>query len=489
MDLVTQTIGTNIYMAPEMIRGDHYNGKVDVYSFGIMMYEVITDLTPYPLFQSGKMKIFQLLQKIVNEKYRPEFKGPVKDYLKELIVKCWADDPKERPTFDEIYKKLSFNMEESVYDVFEDDTEYKFYLDDVDSDEVLSYVYDINENEQMNSPNSFIKEIKNSIDSLQNQLNEQIQKVAELTTENEEIKSQSIEQKNTIKTLLNENQQMRADINNQDKKINDLLNENQQMKIQIDELKKQFIRKPIETSSIEHESAFFAEHPIDPSTKAPIEKEASESPINTTIKAPIIKTTVEPAKKKQFAKFLAKTPSSPIQTNPGVFTFTPFNPETDGIFSYLTKKEGKNIHDSGIIEVTTNSLFSFRYHPKNLLNFGKNIYKANQTKSVMIIFDFKQIKIDITGYAIKTAKGFPKQGQPKSWKLEISNDGVNWDIIDEISNCEKLNNPDTIQLFFNVKKKYFARYCRFNHADNCWMDTSNYLLRFKGIDFFGNAKI
>ena len=107
----------------------------------------------------------------------------------------------------------------------------------------------------------------------------------------------------------------------------------------------------------------------------------------------------------------------------------------------------------------------------------------------MIIFDFKQIKIDITGYVIKTSKGFPNQGQPKSWKLEISNDGINWDIIDEINNCQKLNKPDTTQLFFNVERKYFARYCRFNHADDCWMDTSSNFLTFKAIDFFGDVKI
>ena len=55
----------------------------------------------------------------------------------------------------------------------------------------------------------------------------------------------------------------------------------------------------------------------------------------------------------------------------------------------------------------------------------------------MIIFDLKQIKIDITGYVFKTYKGFQYQGQPKRWKLEISNDGINWGIINEINNCQK----------------------------------------------------
>lgn len=123
----------------------------------------------------------------------------------------------------------------------------------------------------------------------------------------------------------------------------------------------------------------------------------------------------------QINKIDSKT-SLPIQKVPDIFTFIPTNPETDGIFSYLTKDEGKNIHDSCIIEVNTNSLFSDDFHPKNLLNFCKKIYKANRSNSIIIIFDFKQMKIDITGYSIETAKSLPKQGQPKSWKLEISND-------------------------------------------------------------------
>ena len=36
----TQSYGTSIYMAPEVIRGDPYNGKADVYSFSILMFEI-----------------------------------------------------------------------------------------------------------------------------------------------------------------------------------------------------------------------------------------------------------------------------------------------------------------------------------------------------------------------------------------------------------------------------------------------------------------
>lgn len=94
----------------------------------------------------------------------------------------------------------------------------------------------------------------------------------------------------------------------------------------------------------------------------------------------------------QINKIDSKT-SLPIQKVPDIFTFIPTNPETDGIFSYLTKDEGKNIHDSCIIEVNTNSLFSDDFHPKNLLNFCKKIFKANRSNSIIIIFDSNKWKL------------------------------------------------------------------------------------------------
>lgn len=44
----SQTIygGTLQYMAPKIIRNEPYNRKADVYAFGILMFEVATDLNP-----------------------------------------------------------------------------------------------------------------------------------------------------------------------------------------------------------------------------------------------------------------------------------------------------------------------------------------------------------------------------------------------------------------------------------------------------------
>lgn len=50
--------GTLMYMAPEVINGNQYNRKADVYSFGILMYEVITNKFPFPDLLNSKNDLF-----------------------------------------------------------------------------------------------------------------------------------------------------------------------------------------------------------------------------------------------------------------------------------------------------------------------------------------------------------------------------------------------------------------------------------------------
>lgn len=209
----TQNVGTAIYMAPEIIEGVKYNGKADVYSFAILMYEVVTDLVPYEDFQKGNITLFQFNMKVLSENYRPEFKVPIKKSIKELIEKCWSSDPNERPTFDEIFNRLAFNIEESVYDVFEnDDDTPKYYLDDVDQNEILFYVDDIIGemiNEKSGSVNQAeFDKLKETVASLQEknksmsdeiiQLKAQLTDLSKLKTQSTENKEPKI-QSNTMK--------------------------------------------------------------------------------------------------------------------------------------------------------------------------------------------------------------------------------------------------------------------------------------------------
>ena len=228
----TQSAGTFIYMAPEVIDIGQYNGKADVYSFGILMYEVVTDLFPYPEIQQQKITTFRLNQKILNENYRPQFTFPVKPKIKELIEQCWSGNPKSRPTFEEIYNRLSRNIEESLYNVF-DSNDCQYYLDDVDQEEVLQYVDKIENDDdntkidldkfiqKLNECNSKISQLsiekdqmKQKILYLEKKNGELVSKVDNLELENDKIKKElfvlknekNIHQENEVKQICEENE-------------------------------------------------------------------------------------------------------------------------------------------------------------------------------------------------------------------------------------------------------------------------------------------
>lgn len=48
--------------------------------------------------------------------------------------------------------------------------------------------------------------------------------------------------------------------------------------------------------------------------------------------------------------------------------------EFDGIINYLTKKAGGNLHDKGVIEMSSNYCEGSNYHSKNLLDFNNPNY-------------------------------------------------------------------------------------------------------------------
>lgn len=167
----SQACGTPIYKAPEIITsGNKYDTKADVYAFGILMYEVLTEQPPYTLYANGQLTEFQLNEKVVNEDYRPEFTVPIKQSHKQLIEQCWAKDPNQRPTFEEIFNKLGFNRDiNAKFDLFKETTDADdYYLNEVDTEELLSYIDEINESDAFSNDLS-----KKVIQKIQYQLSQQ----------------------------------------------------------------------------------------------------------------------------------------------------------------------------------------------------------------------------------------------------------------------------------------------------------------------------
>jgi serine/threonine protein kinase len=88
------TIGTPHYMSPEQIQGKNLTTASDIYSFGVMMYHLITGKTPFKADSS-----FSLAMKHVNEQPKPpsNFAPNIPKDLEKLILDCMSKNPSKRP--------------------------------------------------------------------------------------------------------------------------------------------------------------------------------------------------------------------------------------------------------------------------------------------------------------------------------------------------------------------------------------------------------
>ena len=52
-------------MAPEVIESEIYNSKADVFSFAIIMYQVLTDKRPYPILDQKKYQALRIPEELL----------------------------------------------------------------------------------------------------------------------------------------------------------------------------------------------------------------------------------------------------------------------------------------------------------------------------------------------------------------------------------------------------------------------------------------
>ena len=83
-------------MAPEVHRGEQYNQKVDVYSFGIVAWEMFTRSRAY---ERTYMSSEQIAAAVAGDQaLRPKVPPHWPQALAELVTSCWHPDPMQRPT-------------------------------------------------------------------------------------------------------------------------------------------------------------------------------------------------------------------------------------------------------------------------------------------------------------------------------------------------------------------------------------------------------
>jgi len=100
----TGQTGTTQWMAREVLNNEKYGFEADVYSFGVIMWEVITRECPFE-----GMNQIQVAMRVLNEGRTvevPEWCRMGSPRVAGIVEGCLENDPRKRPSFEEILRVL-----------------------------------------------------------------------------------------------------------------------------------------------------------------------------------------------------------------------------------------------------------------------------------------------------------------------------------------------------------------------------------------------
>ncbi|XP_055041764.1 mitogen-activated protein kinase kinase kinase 7 isoform X2 [Misgurnus anguillicaudatus] len=130
---MTNNKGSAAWMAPEVFEGNNYSEKCDVFSWGIILWEVITRRKPFDEIGGPAFRIMWA----VHRGTRPPLIKNLPKPIESLMTRCWSKDPSQRPSMEEIVKIMLHLM--------------KYFPG---SDEPLQYPYQYSDEGQSNSATS-----------------------------------------------------------------------------------------------------------------------------------------------------------------------------------------------------------------------------------------------------------------------------------------------------------------------------------------------
>lgn len=88
--------GTTAWMAPEVLRGDPYDERADVFSFGVVMWEILTGEQPFQGSTDAQIEAF-----VLSNGRLPIYEDFPASWAR-LMNWCWAPNPANRPSFGQI---------------------------------------------------------------------------------------------------------------------------------------------------------------------------------------------------------------------------------------------------------------------------------------------------------------------------------------------------------------------------------------------------
>jgi serine/threonine protein kinase len=107
---LTRRVGSPRYMSPECARGDQYNAKADVYTFGVLCYELMSLVKPYSDMSSEQHDAL-----VFWEGVRPQCPTNWPIEIRSLLCSCWSEDLQFRPTMKEAQAILQKELPKMLF--------------------------------------------------------------------------------------------------------------------------------------------------------------------------------------------------------------------------------------------------------------------------------------------------------------------------------------------------------------------------------------
>jgi serine/threonine protein kinase len=120
-DLVSNTPA---YLAPEVLKDLPSTNKVDVFGFGLILYEMFVGESVFPRDAS-----MEEIKRLHNDNFRPDLPSVLAPHVHQMIDHCWSDDAEKRPSFADIYEVFTA-------------AEFAFF-EDVDASVVKSFLSEV----------------------------------------------------------------------------------------------------------------------------------------------------------------------------------------------------------------------------------------------------------------------------------------------------------------------------------------------------------
>ena len=104
---MTRCTGAIRYMSPENLKGQPYNLKTDIYSWAMIMWNILALEPPFALYTEE-----MIIDRASKRGYRPKIFSTWSNRITSIMRRSWSQNLNERPSFSEIGTELMHEAED-----------------------------------------------------------------------------------------------------------------------------------------------------------------------------------------------------------------------------------------------------------------------------------------------------------------------------------------------------------------------------------------